>query len=307
MKLIIQIPCLNEENRLPITWRDLPKTVPGVDALEILVIDDGSTDRTAAVARELGTHLLQMDRHVGLARAFQAGIREALRLGADIVVNTDADHQYPGADIGRLIQPILEKRAEIVIGDRGVARVPFFSPQKRLLQRIGSRVVQAAAGIPIPDAASGFRAYSRKAALQLKVLSHFSYTLENLIQAGHLGIPVIFIPIKTNPPTGPSRLMRNIPHYVMKSGITIIRTYARYHPMRVFIPVGGTIFMIGLLMAFPWLRSLLWGTPQGPAAEISFSASLGSIMMALGIFVMTGLTACHRKRDNVDTSPSDAA
>jgi glycosyltransferase involved in cell wall biosynthesis len=249
MKLIIQIPCWNEEQRLPVTWRDLPESIPGVDTIEVLVIDDGSADQTASVARNLGAHLLPMKKHSGLGRAFQVGIREALRRGADIVVNTDADNQYRGSDIVRLIQPILDQRAEIVVGDRGVAHVPHFSPLKRRLQRIGSRVVQAAAGIPVPDAASGFRAFSRKAALHLDVRSKFTYTMETLIQAGQLRIPLVFIPITTNPPNGPSRLVRNLPHYVMKSGITILCSYARYQPIRVAAFLGASLFLAGILMA----------------------------------------------------------
>jgi glycosyltransferase involved in cell wall biosynthesis len=211
MKLIIQIPCFNEEATLPGTWADLPRSIPGVDEIEVLVIDDGSDDRTVAVARDLGVqHVLELKPHVGLARGFQAGLEAALRLGADIIVNTDADNQYRGADIPRLIQPVLAGRADIVVGDRGVAHVQHFSPLKRLLQRIGSRVVQMAAGIPIPDAASGFRAYSREAALRLNVLSTYSYTLETLIQAGAWKMAVAFLPIQTNRQTRKSRLVRSI-------------------------------------------------------------------------------------------------
>jgi glycosyltransferase involved in cell wall biosynthesis len=296
MKLIIQIPCLDEAERLPITWRDLPKSIPGVDVIEVLVIDDGSTDRTSAVAGELGAHhVLQLGRHRGLARAFQAGIREALRLGADIVVNTDADNQYCGSDILRLIEPILEKGAEIVIGDRGVTRIPYFSPLKRRLQRIGSRVVQAAAGIPVPDAASGFRAYSRNAARQIDVLTDFSYTMETVIQAGQLGIPLVYIPITTNPPTGPSRLVRSIPHYVLKSASAIIRTYTRYQPMRVLAPIGAVLFGVGTLTALPLFRWLAEGTKPGQA-EPSLSSLLGVILIASGIVIVGTALAAHRKK-----------
>lgn len=293
MKLIIQIPCLNEEEALPDTWQDLPKSLPGVDVIEFLVIDDGSQDRTVAVARELGVqHVLEMKEHVGLARAFQAGIDEALRLGADIIINTDADNQYRGADMSRLIQPILDKRAEIVVGDRGVARVPHFSPLKRSLQRIGSRVVQMAAGIPIPDAASGFRAYSREAALRLNVLSDFSYTLETLIQAGQLRIPIAFIPITTNAQTRRSRLVRSLPHYLMNSGITIIRAYTMYRPLRAFLSIGAAFFGVGLVLALRFLYLFMVGTSRGEPVGHVQSLILAAVLMIVGVQVgLIGLAA----------------
>ena len=208
MKLIIQIPCYNEEKTLPLTVRDLPESIPGVDIIETLVIDDGSSDRTAAVARELNvSHIVCLPQHIGLARAFRAGLEGALLAGADIIVNTDADNQYQGADIARLVEPILAGRAEMVVGDRGVATLEYFSPAKRLLQRFGSCVVQLASGFAIPDATSGFRALSRDAALRTTVMSEYSYTLETLIQAGahrlaieRMGLsPIHRRSFKTNP------------------------------------------------------------------------------------------------------------
>jgi glycosyltransferase involved in cell wall biosynthesis len=295
MKLIIQIPCLNEEERLPITWHSLPRSIQGVDAIEVLVIDDGSTDGTATVARKLGAHhVLTLGRHMGLARAFQAGLREALRLGADIVVNTDADDQYRGSDIPRLIEPILQKRAEIVIGDRGVARVAHFSPFKRVLQRIGSRIVQAAAGIPVPDAASGFRAFSRNAALRMNVLTDFSYTMETLIEAGQTGIPLVFIPVTTNPPTCPSRLARNIPHYLLKSGSAIIRTYMRYQPLRALAPIGIVLLLLGMGAALPLFRRIGSAAPVSDSGP-SISSFLGIILIASGIWVVFAAWAAKRK------------
>jgi glycosyltransferase involved in cell wall biosynthesis len=280
MKLIIQIPCFNEEQLLPQTWRDLPTAIPGIDEIEVLVIDDGSTDRTVQTARQLGVqHVLEMKAHAGLARGFQAGLDAALRLGADIIVNTDADNQYRGADIPRLIEPVLAGRAEIVVGDRGVAHVQHFSPFKRLLQRMGSRVVQMAAGIPIPDAASGFRAYSREAALRLNVLSDFSYTLETLIQAGMFKIPIEFIPITTNPQTRKSRLAKSIPDYLLRSGITIIRAYTMYRPLRTFVSIGLVFLIVGMLLGLRFVYLLLL---QGAAGNVQ-SLILAAILMIVGV------------------------
>jgi glycosyltransferase involved in cell wall biosynthesis len=280
MKLIIQIPCFNEEHHLPQTWHDLPKALPGIDELEVLVVDDGSQDRTMEVAQALGVqHILPMRAHVGLARTFQAGLDEALRLGADIIVNTDADNQYRGEDIMRLIQPVLAGRADIVVGDRGVAHVAHFSPLKRMLQRIGSRVVQLAAGIRVPDAASGFRAYSREAALRLNVLSDFSYTLETLIQAGMLKIPIEFVPITTNRQTRKSRLVKSIPHYLMNSGITIIRAYTMYRPLRTFVSIGLVFLSVGLLLGLRFLYFFLFGAASGHVQSLILAA----ILMIVGV------------------------
>lgn len=293
MKLIIQIPCFDEETTLPDTWNDLPRKIPGIDEVEVLVIDDGSQDRTAQVARELGVqHILELKTHVGLARGFQAGLEEALRLGADIIVNTDADNQYRGEDIPRLIQPILAGRADIVVGDRGVAHVAHFSPLKRVLQRIGSRVVQLAAGIRIPDAASGFRAYSREAALRLNILSDFSYTLETLIQAGMFKIPIEFVPVTTNPQTRKSRLAKSIPHYLMNSGITIIRAYTMYRPLRTFVTIGMAFLIVGLVLGLRFLYFLIIGLSQGGAAGHVQSLILAAILMIVGVQVcLIGLAA----------------
>jgi glycosyltransferase involved in cell wall biosynthesis len=293
MKLIIQIPCFNEEQYLPQTWRDLPTAIPGIDQIEVLVIDDGSADRTVQAACELGVHhILELKPHVGLARGFQAGLDEALRLGADIIVNTDADNQYRGADIPRLIQPILDHAADIVVGDRGVGKLEYFSPLKRLLQRVGSRVVQAAAGFPIPDATSGFRAYRREAALRLNVLSTYSYTLETLIQAGAWKMAVCFIPIQPNRQTRRSRLMRSIPHYLVHSSTTIIRAYTMYRPLRVFLSVGavfaGAGFLLGLRFLYFFVRSAALGEPTGHIQSLILAA----VLMIVGIQIgLIGLAA----------------
>ena len=211
MRLIIQIPCYNEEECLPQTLQDLPGALPGVDQIEWLVIDDGSTDRTADIATAHGVHhVIRLWQNRGLAHAFLAGLEHSLRLGADIIVNTDADNQYLGDDIERLVAPILSGQAEIVVGDRGVATATHFAPVKRWLQRLGSWVVQQAAGVRIPDATSGFRALTREAALRTLVLSNYSYTLETLIQAGARQMAVEYVPVRTNPQTRPSRLMRSL-------------------------------------------------------------------------------------------------
>ena len=292
-KLIIQIPCFNEETALPGTWHDLPTVLPGIDEIEVLVIDDGSHDRTVQVARELGVHhILELKPHVGLARGFQAGLDEALRLGADIIVNTDADNQYRGEDIPRLIQPVLDCTADIVVGDRGVGKSEHFSPTKRILQRVGSRVVQAAAGFPIPDATSGFRAYSREAALRLNVLSTYSYTLETLIQAGSWQMAVLFVPIQTNQQTRQSRLMRSIPHYLMNSGATIIRAYTMYRPLRVFLTIGGALLLAGLLLGLRFLYFFLISQSTGSPTGHIQSLILAAVLMIVGFQIgLIGLVA----------------
>ncbi|HET7377633.1 MAG TPA: glycosyltransferase family 2 protein [Anaerolineae bacterium] len=293
MKLIIQIPCLNEEVSLPGMLTDLPKSITGVDVIEVLVIDDGSTDRTVPVARAAGVqHILELKSHSGLARAFQTGLETALGLGADIIVNTDADNQYRGEDIARLIQPILEGQADIVVGDRGVANLAHFSPVKRLLQRIGSRVVQAAAGVKIPDATSGFRAYSRDAALRINVLSNFSYTLETLIQAGAWQMSIKYIPIETNRETRKSRLVRNVPYYMLQSAITIIRAYAMYRPLRVFLSVGLLFAAVGVLLGARFLYFLVIGLAAGAPVGHVQSLILAAVLLIVGVQIgLIGLVA----------------
>lgn len=255
MKLIIQIPCYNEAEHLPSTLACLPESLPGIDVVEILVIDDGSSDGTAEVAQACGVdHVVRLAQHAGLAAGFAAGLETSLQLGADIIVNTDADNQYNAADIQNLIQPILEGRADLVVGDRGVATLPSFPPVKRLLQRLGSWVIGRAAGLHTPDATSGFRALSREAALRTLVLSEYSYTLETLIQAGARHMAVEYVPVRTNPQTRPSRLMRSIPDYLKNSGITILRAYTMYRPLRVFMAVGLLLIFLGII---PGLRFLI--------------------------------------------------
>jgi len=284
MKLIIQIPCFNEQDTLALVIADLPRTLPGVDQIELLVVDDGSSDRTAEMARELGVHhVVRLRRNRGLARAFRTGLEVALAAGADIIVNTDADNQYLGEDVARLVEPILDGRADMVVGDRGVAVLEHFSPLKRLLQRWGSWVVGRAAGIPIPDATSGFRALTREAALQLTVLGDYTYTLETLIQAGARRMSVIFVPVRTNPQTRQSRLVRSIPSFVLLSAVTILRFYTMYRPLRVFGRIGAALVAGGVVLGLRFLYFLWQG---GGAAGHIQSLILAAILTIVGFQVL---------------------
>lgn len=253
-RLIIQIPCYNEEQTLAETLQSLPRSINGIDEIKILIIDDGSQDKTAAVAIQCGAHhLLRFPQHVGLATAFASGLNACLELGADVIVNTDADNQYFAGDIEKLVVPIIEGKADIVIGDRGVANHPEFSPLKRALQRWGSKVLEWTSGLNIPDATSGFRAYSREAALKTIVLSGYTYTLETLIQAGSKGLAVHYVPVRTNPKKRPSRLIRSLPEYLALSTITIIRSYAMYRALRFFTIIGGLFILSGFLLGIRFL------------------------------------------------------
>ena len=297
MKLIIQIPCYNEEATLPQTIRDLPRALPGVDEVEYLVVDDGSTDRTAEVARDLGVgHVVRLKQNCGLAKAFVTGLETALQLGADIIVNTDADNQYRGEDIARLIQPILDGDADIAVGDRGVAALEHFSPFKRLLQWWGSWVVERAAGIPIPDATSGFRAFTREAALRLTVLSDYTYTLETLIQAGARRMAVAYVPVATNPQTRQSRLVRSIPSFLALSILTIIRFYTMYRPMRVFTMIGGTFIVGGLALGLRFVYYFVQGMGTGKVQSLILAAILTIVGFQICLIgLMADLVGLNRK------------
>jgi glycosyltransferase involved in cell wall biosynthesis len=287
MKLIIQIPCFNEERTLPLTLADLPREVAGIDVVEWLVIDDGSSDRTIDVARAGGVdHVVKLTNNKGLAAGFQAGIDAALKLGADVIVNTDADNQYDGRDIPKLVAPILRGDADMVVGDRQVEQIEHFSPLKKLLQKLGSWVVRQASSTTVPDTTSGFRAYNREAALQIQVVSKFTYTLETIIQAGKLLVAVDHVPIRTNEKTRESRLFPSMGAYVRRNAISIFRIYAQYEPLKVFW--GGAIVM-GLLAAAVWVRFLvafLGGQGAGHVQSLILGAVLfiaAMLLAALGV------------------------
>ena len=289
MKLIIQIPCYNEADTLPVTLRDLPRNLPGIDVIEYLVIDNGSTDRTAEVARQAGVqHIIHVPVK-GLSGAFIAGIEACLERGADIIVNTDADNQYNAGDIQFLIEPILAGRAQLVVGDRGVATQKNFSPFKRLLQRLGSRVITLTSGIDTPDATSGFRAISREAALRTLVFSNYSYTLETLIQAGaHRSIPVEYVPVHTNPQTRPSRLMTSLRHFMAYQTATILRAYTMYRPLRVFTAMSGLLVLGGLTLGIRYLYFVLNGRGLGHVQSVILAAVL--LIVGFQVFLI-GLVA----------------
>ena len=289
MKLIIQIPCYNEADTLPETLAALPREIPGVDVIETLVIDDGSTDDTAAVARALGvTHVIRHARNRGLAAAFTTGLDASLSHGADIIVNTDADNQYCADDIPALVAPILAGRADLVIGDRGVATVESFSPLKRQLQRFGSWLVGQAANLHTPDATSGFRAFSRETALRTLVISHYSYTLETLIQAGANHLAVVYVPVRTNHPTRPSRLMKSIPHYLANIVPTLMRSYTLYRSLRIFTAISVVMIAGGAFLGLRFLYFYIVEQGQGHVQSLILAA----ILLIVGFQVFTvGLVA----------------
>jgi glycosyltransferase involved in cell wall biosynthesis len=283
MKLIIQIPCFNEGDHLPATIAALPKAIKGLDQIEYLVIDDGSDDDTAEVAASLGVrHIVQHRTNRGLAAAFRSGLDRALAEGADIVVNTDADNQYDGRDIAALVLPILKGKADIVVGDRGVAANAHFGPVKRRLQRLGSAVVGRLSRARIPDAVSGFRALSREAAQRINITSDFSYTTEMLIQAGRKRMAVASVPVRTNGAVRPSRLFRSIPHFVVNTLATMIRAWAMYNPLRAFVAAG---LVVSLLGAAPMIR-FLWFYLNGDGGGHVQSLVIGGVLLILGVIAM---------------------
>jgi glycosyltransferase involved in cell wall biosynthesis len=296
MKLIVQIPCLNEEAALPETLKAIPRSIPGIDTVEILVIDDGSSDRTSEIARENGVdHVVRFRRRRGLAQGFMAGLDASLRLGADIIVNTDADNQYPGHQIPKLIEPILSGKADMVVGDRVVGDVTHFSWAKRRLQGLGSWVVRKVSGTNIPDTTSGFRAFTRDAALRINIVSEFTYTLESIIQAGKKHLALAHLPVETQQ-TRPSRLFSSTWDYLKRSGATILRIYAMYEPFKVFILLGSTLFVGGLILglryAFFWSQGNIRGHLQ--------SLVLSVLLLILGFQtlqwgVVADLIASNRK------------
>jgi len=283
MKLIIQIPCFNEAESIPITLQDLPREVPGFDSVEWLVIDDGSTDGTGKVARTLGVdHIVSFTKNQGLARSFLAGLDACINLGADVIVNTDADNQYNAADIPSLTAPILAGRADLVIGARPIDEIVSFSATKKLLQKIGSAVVGFVSRTAIPDAPSGFRAMSREAALRLNVFNDYTYTLETIIQAGQKGLAVTSVPVRVNSTLRPSRLVKSIPSYIRKSLVTIVRIFVVYKAFRFFMSVGVTALILGLIGG---VRFLYYYATGGGAGHVQ-SLILSSILLGVGFQTM---------------------
>ncbi len=284
MKVVVQVPCLNEEATLPLVLRDIPDRIEGIDEIIVLIIDDGSTDKTVEVARQHGVkHFVIHTRNQGLGRSFHDGVLKALELGADIVVNTDGDNQYPGARIGDLVQPIIKGRADIVIGDRQTHKISHFSLVKKLLQRLGSAVVNKAAGTNLPDAASGFRAYSRESLIRLNTITRFSYCTETIIQAGNKGLHIASVEIDTNPKLRESRLFKSTFEHVIKSAVTIIRAYVMYKPYIIFGWLGGGFFLLGLI---PFARFVYFAVVDGSARGHIQSLLFGSVLISASLFCL---------------------
>ena len=297
MKLIVQIPCLNEEETLPATVADIPRAITGVDVVELLIIDDGSADKTVETARELGVqHIVRFTQNRGLAAAFAAGLDACLKLGADIIVNTDGDNQYAGSDIPNLIAPILAGQADIVIGNRETDTIAHFSPTKKRLQKLGSWVVRQASDTDIPDTTSGFRAYSRDAALRINVTTDYSYTLETIIQAGKQHLAVGHVPVGTNPKLRDSRLFGSTWSYLSRSAATIMRIYTMYEPLRVFVTAGVLLLLGGLALSLRYLYFVYLGEGTGHVQSVIVAAVLfiaGFQVIMIGL--MADLIAVNRR------------
>jgi len=297
MKLIIQIPCFNEEKSLPVTLAALPREVEGFEKVEWLIIDDGCTDNTIEVAAAHGVdHIVRLSGHQGLARAFTAGLSACIREGADVIINTDADNQYNADDIPKLVQPILDGKADIVIGVRPIEEIRHFSPVKKILQKIGSYAVRFASRTRIPDAPSGFRAMNRNAAMRLNVFNEYTYTLETIIQAGQKGMAIRFVTVRTNEPLRPSRLIKSIPDYVVKSMLTIVRIFMTYRPFRFFAVPGAIAFITGLLISLRFVYFYATGSGAGHIQSLILAAMLlgtGFFLCVVGL--MADLISVNRK------------
>lgn len=297
MKLIIQIPCLNEAETLEIALNDLPKHIDGIDEIEYLIINDGSSDNTVEVAKNWGVHyVVNFKQNKGLAKGFMAGLDACLRAGADIIVNTDADNQYCGEDIEKIVRPILEGKADIVIGERPIDDTEHFSPLKKKLQHIGSWTVRVASKSDIPDAPSGFRAYSREAALRLNVVNEYTYTLETIIQAGHEKMAMTSVPIRTNEELRESRLFSSMFGYVKKSMVTIVRSFMMYKPLRFFGSIGAIMFLIGLVLGIRYLVYFFTGGASGHIQSLILSSTLMMMGCMTGIIgLQADIIAANRK------------
>lgn len=302
MKLIIQIPCYNESQTLPVALADLPRQVPGFDRVEWLIVDDGSTDDTASVARKHGVdHVIAHTKNQGLAKAFMTGLHACLERGADVIVNTDADNQYNAVDIPALVQPILDQQADLVIGSRPIETIEHFSLMKKLLQKLGSWVVRVASNTDIPDAPSGFRAMTRDVAMRLNVFNPFTYTLETIIQAGQKNMAITSVPVRVNKDLRPSRLVKSIPSYIKRSIVTIVRIFVVYKPFRFFMSIGLISFTLGFIIGLRFLFHYLFGQSGGMIQSLI----LASILLGLGFqtmlvaFLADLLAANRRLLENV--------
>ena len=283
MKLIIQIPCYNEEKALPTTLSELPKHIEGIDEIEVIVINDGSTDKTVDIAKEFGINkIVEMPHNCGLAKAFVAGLTKSLEEGADIIVNTDADNQYNADDIQNLIKPIIEKQADIVIGSRPISKIEHFSPLKKLLQKIGSKIMRLISSTKVEDAPSGFRAFSRNAALQINVFDNYTYTLETIIQARAKGLTVKTVPIRVNADLRKSKLVKNVFDYIIRSTFTMFRMFLIYRPFR-FFTIIATLFLIAGII--PGIRFLYYYMTSGGNGHIQ-SLILSAILLIVGVQIM---------------------
>ncbi len=297
MKLIIQIPCYNEEESLPITFSAIPKQIKGIDEIEILVINDGSSDDTVNVAKKLGVHhIVSFSKNLGLARAFDAGLKNSVKLGADIIVNLDADNQYCADDIEKLIEPIIEHKADIVIGARPIDTIKHFSIFKKFLQKLGSFVMKRISGADISDAPSGFRAFSKEAALKINIFDNYTYTMESIIQAQRKGLSILSVPIRVNDDLRPSRLVKNNFNYIFRSAKTMIRFFIIYHPFRFFISLAVIFFIMGLFLGFRYLYFFLLGDGQGHIQSLILCGLLitGGFQTAL-LAIISDLLAINRK------------